>query len=90
MSTERKAVTRIVLILLSIGILVSAFSIQPVKAQPDPDLNGDGVVDIKDIAIAASAFFSYPGHSRWNADADMDLNEIIDIRDICFVAINFG
>lgn len=46
---------------------------------PSPDLNGDDKVDIRDIAIAAKAFGSYPGHPRWNPMADVYRDGKMDI-----------
>ncbi len=60
------------------------------------DLNGDGKVDMKDIAIAAKAFGSYPGHSRWDPAADVTgpeylvPDEKVDMRDIAVISRNFG
>ncbi|MCJ7423421.1 right-handed parallel beta-helix repeat-containing protein [Candidatus Bathyarchaeota archaeon] len=54
------------------------------------DLSGDGKVDIVDIAIASSAFGSYPGHPRWNPIADENDDDRVDIRDIAMVCSNYG
>jgi uncharacterized protein YfaS (alpha-2-macroglobulin family) len=54
------------------------------------DVNGDGVVNILDVAIVAKAYGSYPGHPRWNPAADMDSNEIINILDVARVAKDYG
>jgi len=54
------------------------------------DLNGDGKVDIKDIAIAAIAFGSYPSHPRWNPIADINQDGKVDIKDLASIATNFG
>jgi len=54
------------------------------------DLNGDGVVNILDLAIVAIAWGSYPGHPRWNERCDLDGNEIINIIDITLVAREYG
>lgn len=54
------------------------------------DLNEDGVVNIKDIATAAIAFGTYPGHPRWNPIADLNQDDKIDIKDIALIARNFG
>lgn len=54
------------------------------------DINGDGVVDILDIAMVARAYGSYPGHPRWNPNADVDNNNFIDILDIAKTARNYG
>ncbi|UCB60215.1 MAG: hypothetical protein JSW72_08940 [Candidatus Bathyarchaeota archaeon] len=54
------------------------------------DLNLDGKVDIHDLAMAAHAFGSRLGHSRWLFIADMNQDGRIDIRDIALIAKNFG
>lgn len=54
------------------------------------DVNGDGIVDIYDVVTVATAFGSYPGHPRWNPDADLVPDGIIDIFDIVTLARNFG
>jgi len=54
------------------------------------DINGDGKVDIKDVAVVAAAFGSYPGHDRWNPEADLNNDEKVDIKDVAMVASNFG
>jgi thermitase len=54
------------------------------------DINGDGKVDGKDIALAALCFGSAPGYSRWNPDADVNADWKIDGKDIVKIAINFG
>ena len=68
----------------------------------DCDVNNDGKVDIKDIAIVAQAFGSYgpgylgpcsPAHPRWNKACDVwggCGDNKIDIRDLCLVAKYFG
>jgi len=61
----------------------------PTTIKPE-DLNGDGVVNIKDITIWASAFGSRPGHPRWSEDADIDNNGVVNIRDAIKIAMNFG
>jgi hypothetical protein len=63
------------------------------------DVNGDGKVDIKDIALVAKSFgavgpnYFYPGSPpspNWNPDADLNGDNKIDIKDIVIVALNFG
>lgn len=50
------------------------------------DINGDGVVNIIDITIAAMAWSSYPGHPRWDPRCDLDGNGIINIIDLTLIA----
>jgi hypothetical protein len=54
------------------------------------DVNGDGKVDITDLAMASAAFGSYPGHPRWDPRADVSKDNRIDILDIARVSANFG
>lgn len=54
------------------------------------DINDDGKVDIKDIAIVALAFGSHNPDINWNPDADIYRDGKIDIRDIAFTASHFG
>lgn len=53
------------------------------------DVNGDGKVDMNDIAIAALAFGSRPGHSRWDSRADIVYDNRIDMKDMIFIVKNF-
>jgi hypothetical protein len=54
------------------------------------DVNIDGKVDIRDIAVAALAFGSFPEHPRWNPVADENEDGTVDIRDLALIARNFG
>ncbi|MCK4482459.1 hypothetical protein KAU55_04485, partial [Candidatus Bathyarchaeota archaeon] len=59
----------------------------PYKSQlPTPDIK----VDIKDVALAAKGFGSYPGHDRWATVADITGDYQIDIKDIASIAKQFG
>jgi PKD repeat protein len=74
------------------NVLVNGF----VKIRIVGDINGDGKVDMKDIAIVAAAFGTYPGHPRWNPEADVTGSTYlvpdskVDMRDVSLVAKNFG
>ncbi len=53
------------------------------------DLNGDGKVNIQDIAIWGLAFGSYPGHPRWDPwgpAADINENGKVDMIDAVLIA----
>jgi hypothetical protein len=54
------------------------------------DLNLDGITSIDDIAVAAEAFGTRPGHDRWNVDADIDEDNHVGIADIVSIALEFG
>jgi len=61
-----------------------------VKVRLLGDINGDGKIDIRDIATVALAFGSYPSHPRWNPEADLNYDGKVDIKDIAIVARSFG
>jgi len=67
-----------------------------VKIRVLGDLDGDGTVDGKDVSIVSRAFGSYPGHPRWNPDADITgsqylvPDEFVDAKDLALVCRNFG
>jgi PKD repeat protein len=67
-----------------------------VKIRYIGDINGDGVTDMRDIALAAHAFGSYPDTPRWNPDADITGPEYlvpdgtVDMRDVALIARHFG
>jgi hypothetical protein len=59
-------------------------------ASPSPDLNGDGRIDITDIAIVGRAYGKSSIDPDYNSKADIDGNGVVDIRDITIVAVEFG
>jgi len=54
------------------------------------DIDGSGQINILDIAAAATAFGSVPGHERWNPAADINGDNKVDILDIAAIALQFG
>ncbi len=54
------------------------------------DVNGDGRVDLRDIALVARAFGSTPGSPNWNSYADINGDGKVDMKDIASVIRNFG
>ncbi len=54
------------------------------------DINGDGIVNMVDIGLAAVAFGTKPGDERWNPNADVDGDGEITIIDIATIARDFG
>jgi hypothetical protein len=68
------------------------------------DINGDGLVDVKDIAIVSRAYGSHaanytdegiyalgtPASPNWDPRADLKPDNIIDIYDVVLVAVNYG
>ncbi len=54
------------------------------------DLTHDGYTGIDDIIEAGKYFGSYPGHPRWNEEADIDNDEFVSIQDVALIAGDFG
>lgn len=54
------------------------------------DLDGNGVVDMQDLAILIEAFGTYPGHPRWNDEADLNGDGKVDIVDAVLLLTNLG
>jgi hypothetical protein len=54
------------------------------------DVNGDGFVNMKDIALVARAFGSHPGSPNWNPACDLNGDGVVNMKDIALVARNFG
>jgi hypothetical protein len=82
----------VVFLLLSVvevGFEVSAASAAEVGPHL-PDVNGDGVVDMRDVAVCAYAYGSNPGDPRWNSAADLNHDGKVDGHDIALVAKDFG
>lgn len=70
-----------------------------VKVKMVGDVNGDGIVDIVDVTIAAIAFGCAaeddPGTpwdetAKWNPVADLNGDDFIDIVDLVIIGVNFG
>jgi hypothetical protein len=54
------------------------------------DVNGDGKVDMRDIAQLVLVFRTFPGKPGWDPLFDLDRNGIVDMRDIVLCIQNFG
>ena len=47
----------------------------------DADLNGDGKVNVLDLAILGAALNSHPGDSNWNPVADINKDGVVNVLD---------
>jgi len=54
------------------------------------DINGDGVVDMKDVGAVARAFGESPGRPRWDPALDINGDGVIDLMDLALIARDFG
>jgi len=53
------------------------------------DINGDGKVDLTDLAILAQAYGSTPGSPRWNPNADILGDGKVDLADLTMLALHW-
>ena len=62
-----------------------------VKIKIIGDVNGDGIVDIYDVSLAAASYDSTEEDPNWNSDADVaPLWGIINIYDLVTIASKYG
>jgi hypothetical protein len=54
------------------------------------DINGDGVIDDKDMALLQNAMYSKPGKPNWNPKCDLNGDGVVDTRDLAIAAKNYG
>jgi len=54
------------------------------------DINGDGIVDLKDLVLMACAYGSTPTSTNWDANADLDGNGRVDLTDLVTLATHYG
>jgi parallel beta-helix repeat protein len=53
------------------------------------DINGDGIVDYRDFALQAAAWQSLQGAGAWNADCDINNDNVVNIDDLQKVAFDW-
>jgi len=87
----KRTAYKIILITAVLVVSMLTFSVKNVGADGIVgDMNGDDVVDARDIEIASNAVNSWPGHPRWNPLADLDGDGKISAMDICIIAHHIG
>ena len=80
------ALTFIVLSLSMIAISVQRASANGITG----DVNGDGQVNLKDFFAACKAFGATEGTPRYNANADLNHDGVVDMLDLLIIRANFG
>jgi hypothetical protein len=53
------------------------------------DVNGDGIVDLKDLQLWDAAYGSNPGDSNWNPQADINGDDVVDKEDGILIIQNY-
>jgi len=54
------------------------------------DYDENGKVDMKDIGYICLAYGSYPGHPKWNPNADINDDGKVDMKDIGIACMHYG
>jgi hypothetical protein len=54
------------------------------------DVNGDGKVDLRDLALVARAFGSTPASPNWNSAADINGDGVVNMKDLALIGRYFG
>jgi len=61
-----------------------------VKVVTPGNVNGDQIVDMKDITIILRAYGSTPGQPKYNPNADVNCDGIVDMKDVTIALRNYG
>ena len=54
------------------------------------DANGDRFVNVLDYVLVKKAIPSYPGHPKWNPNADVNSDGFINVKDMVITKSNIG
>lgn len=54
------------------------------------DINGDGVIDDKDLALLSAAWLSTPTSPNWNPLADLNSDGIVNLLDLNRIITHLG
>lgn len=68
----------------------NTFTDGTVKVNIRGDVNGDGVVNIQDLAMVAQAYGAQEGDPNYDIDLDLNGDGWIDMRDLAIVGRNYG
>ena len=76
-------------VVLGVSMLASNMLLAS-AVRPIGDVNGDGKVDMSDIALVGSALGSRTGLPRWKPELDLNGDNVINIADVIIVATQYG
>jgi len=54
------------------------------------DINRDGVIDDRDLALVRAAYGSTPGAPNWNPDCDLNGDGRVNMTELVTVSKNYG
>ena len=61
-----------------------------VKVSGTGDINGDSACNMLDVNPWSPAFFTTRGMPNWNANADINDDHVVNMRDLGIISANFG
>ena len=68
----------------------NAFTLGIVQVSVPGDINGDFNVTNADVAVLTNAYGSSYADARWNPNADINGNGVVDLRDLVILALHYG
>lgn len=54
------------------------------------DINHDGIINMLDVQALIKAYGSFPGHTHWNHNADLNKDCKVDLMDVFRMMENYG
>ncbi len=78
------------MILLAPGELLAADNFDPVNIVHLVDLNGDGDVDLSDLAALLAVYGTCSGDPGFDAAADLDASGCVDLADLATLLAHYG
>ena len=90
MENKKNAFAGLFVLLLIFTATILLSNLQLVRANPDPDLNDDGVINLRDISLAAKSFGARPGDDLWNTAYDLNEDEVINVEDLVMILCYYG
>lgn len=68
--------------ILTVGFIYST----SMAANKSPDLNGDRVVNMKDVVLLSKAFNTTPANTTYKAEYDLNSDKAINMKDVVIIA----
>ena len=60
-----------------------------VRSAPSADINGDGTVDFRDLALLGATYNTKDGDANYDARADLNSDGVVDFRDLAMLGAQY-